>query len=124
MVKIRIKIYINNQDIGLKKIKGKALSFNNYNDIFTGLEILASFKKPGTVIIKHANPCGASIENSPLKSFDQSLNCDPVSAFGGIVACNFKINKKIAEKMSSIFFEVIMAKGMDKEALNIFGSKL
>ena len=57
-------IYINdlfNEELGLKKIRGKALSYNNYNDIFTGLEILSSFKKTGTVIIKHANPCGASL---------------------------------------------------------------
>ena len=116
-------IYINEEDLGLKKIKGKPLSYNNYNDIFTGLEILASFKKSGTVIIKHANPSGASINGSPLKSFEESLNCDPISAFGGVVACNFKINKKIAKKMSSIFFEVILAKGIDKEALKIFETK-
>ena len=97
-------IYINEEDLGLKKIKGKPLSYNNYNDIFTGLEILASFKKSGTVIIKHANPSGASINGSPLKSFEESLNCDPISAFGGVVSCNFKINKNIAKKMSSIFF--------------------
>ena len=60
-------IYTNSGNLGLKKIKGKPLSYNNYNDIFTGLEILASFKKSGTVIIKHANPSGASINSSPLK---------------------------------------------------------
>ena len=116
-------IYTNSGNLGLKKIKGKPLSYNNYNDIFTGLEILASFKKSGTVIIKHANPSGASINSSPLKSFEESLNCDPISAFGGVVACNFKINKKIAKKISSIFFEIILAKGIDKEALEIFGAK-
>ena len=110
-------------NIGLKKIKGKQLSYNNYNDIFTGLEILESFKKSGTVIIKHANPSGASVSGSPIKSFEDSLNCDPISAFGGVVACNFKINKKIAKKMSSIFFEIILAKGIDKQAINVFASK-
>jgi len=116
-------IYINDQDIGLKKIKGKPLSYNNYNDIFAGLEILSSFKKSGTVIMKHANPSGASTNSSPLKSFEESFNCDPISAFGGVVACNFKINKKIAKKISSVFFEVILAKGIDKEALKVFGAK-
>ena len=116
-------IYANDQDIGLRKIKGKPLSYNNYNDIFTGLEILSSFKKSGTVIIKHANPSGASTNSSPLKSFEESFNCDPISAFGGVVACNFKINKKIAKKISSIFFEVILAKGIDKKALGILGAK-
>ncbi len=116
-------IYTRGNNIGLKKIRGKPLSYNNYNDIFTGLEILSSFKKTGTVIIKHANPSGASTNTSALKSFTESFNCDPISAFGGVVACNFKINSKIAKKMSSIFFEVIMAKGIDKGALKIFGSR-
>ena len=119
-------IYINDlfkEDLGLSKIKGKALSYNNYNDIYTGLEILSSFKKTGTVIIKHANPSGASINNSPIKSFQESYASDPVSAFGGVVACNFLINKKIAKEMSKIFFEVILAKKFDKEALKIFSSK-
>ncbi len=113
----------NDQKTGLKKISGKDLSYNNYNDIFTGLEILASFKKSGTVIIKHANPSGASINKSPIKSLEESLNCDPISAFGGVVACNFKIDKKIAKKISSVFFEVILARGFNKEALKILKSK-
>ena len=102
-------IYLNdlsNSEIGLRKIKGKALSYNNYNDIYTGLEILNSFKKKGTVIIKHANPSGVSLNGSPLKTFKDSYLSDPVSAFGGIVACNFKINENIAKEMSKIFFEV------------------
>ena len=115
-------IYLNdlsNSEIGLRKIKGKALSYNNYNDIYTGLEILNSFKKKGTVIIKHANPSGVSINKSPLKTFKDSYLSDPVSAFGGIVACNFKINENIAKEMSKIFFEVILAKNFDKRALKI-----
>ena len=122
----RSSIYLNDlfdEELGLKKIRGKALSYNNYNDIFTGLEILSSFKKTGSVIIKHANPSGASINISPIKSFRESYASDPISAFGGVVACNFKINKKIAKEMSKIFFEVILAKKFDKEALKIFSSK-
>ena len=122
----RGSIYISDlfdEESGLKKIKGKALSYNNYNDIFTGLEILSSFKKTGSVIIKHANPCGASINSSPTKSFLESYRADPVSAFGGVVACNFTINKKIAKDMSKIFFEIILANKFDKEALKILGLK-
>ncbi len=107
------------KEIGFKKISGKNLSYNNYNDIFSGLEILGSLNKTGTVIIKHANPSGVSISTSPLKSFQYALSCDPVSAFGGVVACNFKINKKIAKEISKTFFEVILAKKFDKEALKI-----
>ncbi len=119
-------IYVNemfSENLGLNKIRGKALSYNNYNDIFTGLEILSSFKKTGTVIIKHANPAGASINKSPIKSLNEAYLSDPVSAFGGVVVCNFRINKKIAKEMSKIFFEAILAKKFDKEALKVLGSK-
>ncbi len=119
-------IYLNNindNEIGLRKISGKNLSYNNYNDIFSGLEILGSLNKTGTVIIKHANPSGVSMDTSPLKSFKNALLCDPVSAFGGIVACNFNINKKIAKEISKTFFEVILAKKFDKEALKILLSR-
>ena len=111
------------KEIGFKKVAGKNLSYNNYNDMFSGLEILNSLKETGTVIIKHANPSGVSVNSSPLKSFQHALLCDPVSAFGGVVACNFKINKKIAREISKTFFEVILAKSFDKEALRIFRSR-
>ena len=58
-----------------------------------------------------------------MQSLEESFNCDPISAFGGVVLCNFKINKMIAKKISSIFFEIIVAKGFDKDALKIFGTK-
>ena len=115
-------IYTNKLDekeIGLKKIAGKNLSYNNYNDIFSSLEILSSLNKTGTVIIKHANPSGVSTDSSPLKSFQHALSCDPISAFGGVVACNFQINKKIAKEISKTFFEVILAKKFNNEALKI-----
>ena len=115
-------IYIHGNDseeTGLKKITGKDLSYNNYNDIFSALEILYSLKKTGTVIIKHANPSGVSINKSPIRSFQNALASDPVSAFGGVVACNFKINKKIAIELSKTFFEVILAKKFEKESLKI-----
>ncbi len=115
-------IYIHgneNEKIGLKKITGKNLSYNNYNDIFSALEILYSLKSTGTVIIKHANPSGVSINKSPIKSFQNALLSDPVSAFGGIVACNFKIDKKIAIELSKTFFEVILAKKFEKDSLKI-----
>ena len=86
-------LYINNyddQNLGLKQLSGKELSFNNYNDMFAALEILSSIKKdPATVIIKHANPCGVSRNKSPLKSVENAYACDPVSAFGGVIACNW-----------------------------------
>ena len=115
---------INNFNLGLKKISGKALSYNNYNDIFAGLDILLSEKKdPTTVIIKHANPCGVSTNKSPIQSFKNSQASDPVSAFGGIIACNFNINMNIAKEINKTFFEVIMAKGFEKNALRFLMKK-
>tara|TARA_B100000959_G_scaffold181912_1_gene190204 strand:- start:584 stop:2134 length:1551 start_codon:yes stop_codon:yes gene_type:complete len=120
-------IYVNDfndQELGLNKLGGKELSYNNYNDIFAGIDILQSIKKiPTTVIIKHANPCGVSSNKSPVISFEKAYASDPVSAFGGIIVCNFKINKSIANKINKIFFEVILAKGFDKNALKILKKK-
>jgi len=103
-----------------KKLHGKGLSYNNYNDIYTGLSIIESFKKnKGIAIIKHANPCGVSSERNQIKSFKNALACDPVSAFGGVVAINSVISKKLAIELNKIFFEVIISKGFKKDALKI-----
>jgi phosphoribosylaminoimidazolecarboxamide formyltransferase / IMP cyclohydrolase len=108
----------NDKQLGFTQLHGKELSYNNYNDMFASLEILDSLKKkPGTVIIKHANPCGVSVNKNPLESFKNAFASDPVSAFGGIISCNFKITKKIAQEISKNFLEVILAKGFEKEAL-------
>ncbi len=108
----------------LNKIHGKQLSYNNYNDIFSALNISKTYpKNTGTVIVKHANPCGASITNDNLESFKTALACDPVSAFGGIVSCNFKINETLALELNKIFIEVIIANGFDKKALKILKAK-
>ena len=80
-------------------------------------------RKAGTVIIKHANPCGVSENKRPLDSFKNAYACDPVSAFGGVIACNFKINKKIAIEIKKNFLEVILAKGFDGESLKILKKK-
>ena len=115
---------LNKDSLSLNKISGKDLSYNNYNDIFAGLDILFSEKKLSmTVIIKHANPCGVSINKLPLLSFKNAQVSDPISAFGGVVACNFRINLKLASEISKTFFEVIMAKGFDKDALRILKMK-
>ena len=120
-------IYINSlksDNTNLHQLSGKDLSYNNYNDIFAGLELLFSnLKNPTTVIIKHANPCGVSSNKSAFQSFLNAQASDPVSAFGGIVACSFKINNKIAQEINKTFFEVILAKGFDKKALRVLKKK-
>ena len=117
-------IYSKNQNLNIKQIHGKQLSYNNYNDIFSALTISKSLPKNlGTVIVKHANPCGVSINKNSLKSYELALACDPVSAFGGIVSCNYKINKILAKQLDNIFLEVVIANGFDFEALNILKKK-
>ena len=117
-------IYSTDKDININKIHGKNLSYNNYNDILTALSISKSLPKNiGTVIVKHANPCGVSIDKNKLNSFKNAYNCDPISAFGGIVSCNFKINRNVANELKNIFLEVIIANGFDKQALKILQKK-
>ena len=114
----------NDRQLGFLQLNGKELSHNNYNDIFASLEVLETLKnKAGTVIIKHANPCGVSENKNPIDSLKNAYACDPVSAFGGVIACNFKINKKISSEISKNFVEVILAKGFDKESLKILKKK-
>ena len=117
-------IYSENKDINLNKIHGKQLSYNNYNDIFSALVISKSLpKNSGTVIIKHANPCGVSAIKNKVESFKAALACDPLSAFGGVVSCNFKITKALALEINKIFFEVIIAEGFDQNALKILKTR-
>ena len=120
-------IYVNDYndtDLGFEQLHGKELSYNNYNDIFASLEILNSTKKKAvTVIIKHANPCGVSANSEPIVSFKNAYASDPISAFGGVIACNFKVKKKIALEITKNFLEVILAKGFDNESLKILKKK-
>ena len=120
-------IYINNyndKELGLNQLGGKDLSYNNYNDMFASLEILSSLKNSSaTVVVKHANPCGVTVNKLPLISFKNAYACDPISAFGGVIGCNFKITKIIAEEINKNFLEVILAKGFEKDALNILAKK-
>ena len=117
-------IYSKTKNLNIEKIHGKQLSYNNYNDIFSALTISKSLpSNSGTVIVKHANPCGVSINKNHLASYQSALECDPISAFGGIVSCNFKIDKSLASKLTNIFLEVVIANGFDKEALEILKKK-
>jgi len=117
-------IYSKNLNMNIDQIHGKELSYNNYNDIFAALTISKSLpNNTGTVIVKHANPCGVSIKKNNLQSYIAALKCDPVSAFGGIVSCNYKVTKIIAQELNKLFLEVIIANNFDTEALKILKSK-
>ena len=117
-------IYSEGSNLQINKIHGKKLSYNNYNDIFSALEISKSLpKNTGTVIVKHANPCGVSVHRNNLNSYKAALACDPISAFGGIVSCNFKVTKPVALELNKIFLEVVIANGFDKSSLKILEAK-
>ncbi len=114
----------NDKKLEFNQIHGKELSYNNYNDMSAALQILNSLKKnSGTVIIKHANPCGVAENRNPLISLKNAYATDPVSAFGGVIACNYKITKKVALEINKNFLEVILAKGFDNESLKILKKK-
>jgi phosphoribosylaminoimidazolecarboxamide formyltransferase / IMP cyclohydrolase len=117
-------IYSKKKYLDIAQIHGKQLSYNNYNDILSALTISKSLpNNKGTVIVKHANPSGVSINNNNLLSYQAALACDPVSAFGGIVSCNFKVNKTLATELNKIFLEVVIANGFDSQALKILKKK-
>jgi phosphoribosylaminoimidazolecarboxamide formyltransferase/IMP cyclohydrolase len=106
-----------------KQVKGEA-SFNNINDVNGALKIASSFGDEEAVcIVKHGNPCGFAIKGSLLESYTEALKCDPVSAFGGVVAVNGVVTKELAEKMNEIFLEVVMAADFEPEALEVFEKK-
>ena len=113
-------IYKENNWNDIKQLSGKQMSYNNYNDLYSALNI-AKFlpNNKGVVIVKHANPCGVSANSSKIKSFKEALECDPISAYGGIIKCNFKLNANTAREISKIFFEIIIANGFDKKSLTI-----
>jgi phosphoribosylaminoimidazolecarboxamide formyltransferase/IMP cyclohydrolase len=114
----------NDKQLGFTQLNGKELSYNNYNDMFASLEILNSIKKnSSTVIIKHANPCGVAENKNPLESFKNAFASDPISSFGGVIACGYKITKKIAKEINKNFLEVILAKGFEKDALILLKKK-
>ena len=117
-------IYSKKNNLDIIQLSGKKLSYNNYNDIYAALNISKTLpKNTGTVIVKHANPCGVSINKNNLKSYKEALACDPISAFGGIVSCNFKISKKIAIELNKLFMEVIIGIGFDNDSIKILKKK-
>jgi len=106
-----------------KAIKGEA-SFNNMTDINGALKLASSFgKDPAVSIIKHANACGFAIADNLYDSYVEALKCDPISAFGGVVAINGTLDEKLASKINEIFTEVIIAANVTDEALKVFESK-
>lgn len=108
------------------QIQGKALSYNNINDTDAAFELVAEFdpaEKAACAIIKHANPCGVATGESLADAFQKALTCDPVSAFGGIIAMNRKLDAATAEAITAIFTEVIIAPDADEAARAVIAAK-
>jgi len=105
------------------QVGGKELSYNNLNDTDAAFECVAEFEAPTVAIVKHANPCGVASAATLADAWDSALRCDPVSAFGGIVAVNRVLDAMAAEKIASIFTEVIIAPDADEAARAILARK-
>ena len=116
----------NNESYALQnavQLHGKEMSYNNIQDASAALDILAEFDETTCVAVKHMNPCGVAIGSSVFEAYSRAYEADPVSIFGGIVAVNGKVDKETAEKMHSIFLEIILATDYDEEALEILTKK-
>ena len=100
-----------------KQLHGKELSFNNYADLETANRIVSGFDQPAAVIVKHANPCGFGVGETPEQAYRRALSTDPVSSFGGIVGLNRPVNEATAEALAGIFLECIIAPAFAPEAL-------
>jgi phosphoribosylaminoimidazolecarboxamide formyltransferase/IMP cyclohydrolase len=106
-----------------RQIQGKELSYNNLNDTDAAFECVAEFAEPTIVIVKHANPCGVASAEHITDAWDAALACDPVSAFGGIVALNRPLDEETAAKISAIFTEVIIAPDASEAAQTLLAKK-
>jgi phosphoribosylaminoimidazolecarboxamide formyltransferase / IMP cyclohydrolase len=109
-----------------RQVQGKALSYNNLNDADAAFECVAefdAFEHAAIAIIKHANPCGVAVGASLVEAYQKALACDPVSAFGGIIAANRPLDGDLAKAMIEIFTEVIIAPEASEEALKVIAGK-
>lgn len=115
--------FFGNLDDALKQIHGKPLSYNNLLDIDATVNLIREFEDTTVAIIKHNNACGLATRETLAQAWDDALAADPISAFGGVIAVNRAVDKETAEKMNSLFFEVLMAPEFEKDALEILKSK-
>ncbi|MFC3900379.1 bifunctional phosphoribosylaminoimidazolecarboxamide formyltransferase/IMP cyclohydrolase [Aliicoccus persicus] len=112
-----------NQILNAKILHGKALSYNNYRDAEAAYSLAKKFTGPAAVAVKHMNPCGVGVGEYISEAFQNCLDADPQSIFGGIVALNEPVTKRAAEKINEIFIEVVIAPGFDDDALEVLKEK-
>src|SRR5579875_1439649 len=106
-----------------RQLQGKELSYNNYADADAAFELVAEFARPAVAIVKHANPCGVALGAAPCVAWEKALACDPVSAFGGVVALNRPLDAATAAAIARIFVEVVIAPAVDEEAAAVLAAK-
>jgi phosphoribosylaminoimidazolecarboxamide formyltransferase/IMP cyclohydrolase len=106
-----------------EQLQGKELSYNNINDTDAAFELVSEFSRPAVAIIKHANPCGVAEGSSVEDAYAKALACDPVSAFGGIIALNRPLTAALAEEIAKHFYEVILAPAAEEAAKAILATK-
>ena len=106
-----------------EQLQGKELSLNNIYDTDSAFELVKEFSETACVIVKHNNPCGVAVDEDLKQAFLKAKECDPVSAFGGIIAFNRDVDEPTAREIAEIFVEVVIAPGYSDEALQVFTSK-
>ena len=105
------------------QLQGKELSYNNFVDLEAALELAGEFRQPAAVIVKHNNPCGAAVQDTLVDAYMKALACDPVSAYGGVMAFNRPLDAATAEEVAKLFVECIVAPGYDAAALGKLSAK-
>jgi phosphoribosylaminoimidazolecarboxamide formyltransferase/IMP cyclohydrolase len=106
-----------------RQVQGKELSYNNINDTDAAFALVSEFEAPAIAIIKHANPCGVAVDKDITEAFRKALACDPVSAYGGIIATNRILDAATVEAIGNLFLEVIIAPDADTKAMALLGKK-
>lgn len=106
-----------------KQLNGKQLSFNNYMDLESAKNMVSDLDEPAVAIVKHTNPCGAATGKDVEEAYRKALACDPVSAFGSIIAVNRELDRETALLMKELFIEAVIAPRFSEEAIEIFKKK-
>ena len=115
--------FYGNLETVFTQLHGKELSYNNLVDVDAAINLIGEFTDPTVAIIKHTNPCGIACRQSFKEAWIDALACDPVSAFGGIIIANGKVQLDFAEELNKLFFEIIIADGYENDALITLKSK-
>ncbi len=116
-------VFFGDLNLIFEQLHGKQLSYNNIQDLDAGIHLIKEFQEPTFAILKHNNACGLASRNNLLEAWKDALAGDPVSAFGGVLITNGKIEKKVAEEINKLFFEIILAIDYSPDALEILQSK-